>query len=54
NWGEMMGEYDYGGVTRVVVWPNNESIQLRKQLAADYGIKGIAYWRLGDEGSLQL
>lgn len=53
EWGEAIGTYESeeAGI-RTVVFPNQESIDLRKQLAADYGLKGVAYWRVGDEGSL--
>ncbi len=53
-WGEAIGRYDYNGVSRIVVFPTDESIQLRKQLAADYGLKGVAFWKLGSEGELKL
>lgn len=54
NWGEMLGVYNFNGQKRYVVYPNKTSIDLRKKLAADYGINGISYWRLGDDGTLQL
>lgn len=54
DWGEAIGRYEYQGKSRIVVFPTNESILLRKELAAEYGVKGIAYWRLGDEGELKL
>lgn len=53
-WGEAILRYNFNNQDRVVVYPNNDSINLRKQLASDYGIKGIAYWRLGDNGDLKL
>ncbi len=53
-WGEMVMKYNSKGQTRIIVYMNNKSIQMRKQLAADYGIKGVAYWRLGDEEGLAL
>jgi spore germination protein YaaH len=54
NWGEMLGTYNFNGQIRRVVFPNSKSIELRKQLASEYGINGISFWRLGDEGSLKL
>lgn len=58
EWGEAVLQYKFikgdRNENRTVVYPNDKSIQLRKQLAADYGIKGVFYWRLGDEGSLKL
>ncbi|MEP7103108.1 MAG: glycosyl hydrolase family 18 protein [Candidatus Dojkabacteria bacterium] len=53
-WGEVVGTYNYKGENRIIVFPNEESWKLRKQLAADYGLKGIAYWRIGDEDGLKL
>lgn len=54
SWGEVLGSYGYFGQKRWIVYPNSDSIELRKKLAAEYGINGISYWRLGDEGSLDL
>lgn len=54
SWGEMTAKYNFGGQMRVAVYPNNKSIELRKDLASEYGILGVSYWRLGDEGSLKL
>lgn len=54
SWGEHLGSYMLNGKKRIVVFLGNEGITARKQLAAKYGIGGLAYWRLGDEGSLQL
>jgi len=54
DWGEALLEYTFEGEERVVVYPNSESIDLRKKLAADYGIRGVAFWRIGDEGTLEL
>lgn len=53
EWGEMVLNYNFEGKDRVLVYPDSQSIALRKQLAADYGIRGVAFWRLGDEGSLK-
>lgn len=49
EWGEMVMKYNANGIGRTIVYPNERSISDRKQLAADYGIKGVVYWRLGDE-----
>jgi len=54
EWGDMVLRYNYQDKDRIVIDPNNRSIEMRKQLAADYGIKGIAYWRIGDETDLEL
>lgn len=53
-WGEGIGRYIFRGVERIVVYPTDRSFELRKQLAAAYGIKGIAYWKVGGEGGLKL
>ena len=53
-WGEVIGRYNFKGTNRIIVFPNEESFKLRKQLAADYGIKGITYWRIGGEDGLKL
>lgn len=53
-WEDMVLRYNFEGTERVVVYPTQRSIDARKALAVKYGIKGVAYWRLGDEGSLNL
>jgi len=53
-WGLAVGRYTFNGKNRIVIYENDQSIALRKQLAADYGIKGIAYWRIGDEADLKI
>lgn len=50
-WGEAIAEYTRDGEKRFIVYPTNQSIQMRKDLAAEYGLKGVVYWRLGGEGS---
>lgn len=52
SWGESLVRYNRDGVDRVIVYPNQRSINDRKELAAKYGIKGVAIWKLGDDGSL--
>jgi spore germination protein YaaH len=53
EWGEMVLRYtNKDNQERVIVYPTTESLNLRKKLSADYGIKGVYYWRMGDEGSL--
>lgn len=54
EWGEMILKYTFKGTPRIVIYPTSQSIQERKELAARYGIKGIAYWKLGSEGDLKL
>lgn len=52
-WGEMVLTYIFQGNEMTLIYPNDRSIQDRKELAIDYGIKGIAFWRLGDENNLK-
>lgn len=54
EWGEMVLYYTYEGQGRTVIYPNEKSFDLRKKLAAEYGIKGVAYWRFGDEDGMRL
>lgn len=49
EWGESVLKFQRNGEDRVLVYPTQQTIDLRKDLAAKYGI-GIAVWRLGDEG----
>ncbi len=54
EWGEAIGTYtSASGIKRYIVFPTQESINMRKQLAADYGLKGVTYWRVGSEGELK-
>jgi len=52
-WGEALGRYIFNNKQRIVVFPTQQSIDMRKSLAKEYGIKGIAIWRVGDEGNLK-
>ncbi len=53
NWEEAVGRYTYGSSPQIVVFPTQRSFDARKELAASYGLKGVAYWRIGDEGELK-
>jgi spore germination protein len=53
-WEDMVLKYKFNDTDRVVVYPNQRSLDARKAMAVKYGLKGVAYWRLGDEGSLIL
>lgn len=53
-WGENIARFTKEGVPRIMIYLDNHAIALRKQLAADYGLKGVAYWRLGNNGSLEM
>lgn len=37
---------------RVLVYIDSTGVELREQLAKDYNIKGVVFWRLGREGDL--
>jgi len=37
---------------RVLVFTDSEGVAARKELAKNYNIKGVIYWRLGEEGDL--
>lgn len=54
EWGEAVGKYysENTKTDRIIIFPTQESIDIRKELAAKYGIAGVAYWRIGDEGEL--
>jgi spore germination protein YaaH len=54
SWEDMVLKYTFKEQDRVVVYPTQRSIDARKALAVKYGLKGVAYWRLGDEGNLIL
>jgi len=54
SWGQSIGIYTFEGKKRTIVFGDQHYIDLRKQLAADYGIKGIMYWKIGDNGTLKL
>lgn len=41
---------DANGVSHSVWWDNSYALSLRLNLVRQYGIDGIAVWRLGDEG----
>jgi spore germination protein len=53
KWQEAIGTYTFEDKPRTVVFINNDGITARKKLAADYGLKGVAFWRIGDEGDLK-
>lgn len=53
-WGEKIARFTKDGIPRIMVYLGNDEIALRKKLAADYGVKGVSYWRLGENGNLQM
>jgi spore germination protein YaaH len=48
-WNESVYNYHDGRYDRQLIILDSEDVQMRKDLAGRYGIKGIAYWRLGGE-----
>jgi len=49
NTGEKLMKYKFEDKTYVVFYQDRTSNALRKQLAQQYGVSGVAYWRMGDE-----
>ena len=47
--GEVILEYKKNGTNRIVFYPDGKGVIMRKEIAAKYGINGVAYWRLGGE-----
>ncbi len=45
--GEAMLEYNKDGSPRFIFYINGRGVTARKEMAAQFGIKGVAYWRLG-------
>lgn len=52
DWEEMLLFYEFQGINRVVIYPNQDAIEAREDLAAKYGLKGVVYWRIGDDGGI--
>ncbi|MCA9378911.1 hypothetical protein KC640_00640 [Candidatus Dojkabacteria bacterium] len=46
---EQLLTYDYEGKRYFVFYPSVASTALRIDLAKQYGVKGVAYWRMGGE-----
>jgi spore germination protein len=47
--GEKMLIYAFGGKNYALTYQDVTNTKLKLDLAREYGIKGVAYWRLGDE-----
>lgn len=52
EWQEIVLDYKREGNDRILVYPNAQTIQVRRDLAAEYGIKGVSFWRLGKDQHL--
>ncbi|KXK27426.1 MAG: putative sporulation-specific glycosylase YdhD [candidate division WS6 bacterium OLB20] len=50
--GEHIYRYKRSGEDRVVVFTDPQGILDRYRLAEEYGLAGISFWRLGEEGDL--
>lgn len=51
--GESIYTYKRDGEDRILIFMNYQGLIDRNQLAADYGIKGVSYWRLGGDSLLK-
>lgn len=50
--GENIAEYPCDDTTCVLVYNDDVSIEARKKLSAKYGLAGVSYWRIGNNGDL--
>lgn len=49
---EGYAEYLCGGDTCKIYYQSPAGVKARLELAKDYGLAGVAYWRLGEDGAL--
>lgn len=49
---ESVLEYPCQKLTCTVVYQSPEGVAARKKLASEYGIAGVAYWKIGGDGKL--
>lgn len=54
EWGEEVIKVNIKNIPRIIFTINDDGIKDRKLLASKYGIKGISYWRIGNNGNLNL
>lgn len=54
EWGEVVAKFNLRGEERIMIYLDDIGIQARKNLALEYGLAGVAYWRLGNNGNLKL
>jgi spore germination protein YaaH len=47
--GEGYAEYGCDGGQCIIYYQNNQGVQMRRDIAKEYGIAGVTYWRLGGE-----
>lgn len=50
--GEKIFIYQNGGKQKVLVYQDPQGIKLRMQLASNYDLSGVVFWRLGGEAEL--
>ncbi len=50
--GENVGSYQCGDFTCTIFHQSKEGVKARENLAKRYGIKGVAFWKIGREGEL--
>ncbi|MBN1915478.1 hypothetical protein JW796_00590 [Candidatus Dojkabacteria bacterium] len=47
--GEVILEYDKNGSQGIIFYMSGSGVKARREMAAEFGIGGVAYWRLGGE-----
>ena len=53
TWQEMVLKYKRDGSDRILIFPTSETANTRIQLASQYGLKGVSYWRLGGDNGFE-
>lgn len=52
SYGENVGTFSCGNFTCTIIHQSKEGIKVREDIAKKYGIRGLAFWRIGREGGL--
>jgi spore germination protein YaaH len=50
-WQESYSKFIFKNIERTMFFLSQENVNSRKQLAKEYGLKGVAYWRIGNSGN---
>ena len=50
-WQENYSKFIFKNLERVMFFLSQDNVNARKQLASEYGLKGVAYWRIGNSGN---
>jgi len=50
-WQESYSKFIFKNIERTMFFLSQENVNSRKQLAKEYGVKGVAYWRIGNSGN---